>query len=344
MNRVTVIRLKRWPVSFRVQWRVLGLLMVLGGLGLAAMIINLGLGEYPIPPRDVIRTVLGKSQEFDYIVNNLRLPRALVGYLVGAALGVSGAILQGLTRNALAAPDVVGVTGGASLAAVGVIVLAPDAPALAVPLAAVTGAAAAGLVTYLLAWRKGSSPIRLLLVGIGVAAVAHALVTLLMTMAPVFYVNQALVWITGSVYARSWPQLRQLLPWVAMLVPLACLLARHLDVLHLGDEPARALGSQVEWQRTLQILISMALAGAAVAVAGTVGFVGLMSPHIARRLAGPGHGGLLPTAAMVGGLMVVLADMAGRTLFAPIEIPVGVVTAGIGAPYFIYLLRRSRHA
>ncbi|HYG57257.1 MAG TPA: iron ABC transporter permease, partial [Symbiobacteriaceae bacterium] len=151
-----------------------------------------------------------------------------------------------------------------------------------------------------------------------------------------------MIWLTGSVYGRSWEQVRPVAAWLAVLIPAALAMTRHLDALALGDDVARGLGSRIEWHRGLLLLISVGLAGISVSAAGTVGFVGLMSPHIARQMVGPAHSGVIPAAGLVGGLLVVAADLIGRTLFAPTEIPCGVITAAIGAPYFIYLLYRNR--
>ncbi|MFZ5815219.1 MAG: FecCD family ABC transporter permease [Bacillota bacterium] len=329
----------------RINPKVPAILMGLALATAAVITLNMMMGEYPIPPLDVWKTVFGVgSGEYDFVVKTLRLPRNLVAVLVGAALGVSGAILQGMARNPLASPDVIGITGGANLAAVAVIALYPKSPLWALPVSAFAGAALAAALTYLLAWKGGSSPIRMVLVGIGIASVAAALTTVILTHARVLVVSQAMVWMTGSVYARSWEHLRPLLPWLLLFLPLAFAMARHLDALQLGDEVARGLGSRVEANRGVLLLTSVALAGAAVATAGAIGFVGLMAPHISRRLVGPTAAGLLPTAALVGGLLVVFADMLGRVVFAPIEIPAGVITALVGAPYFIYLLYQTRNA
>jgi len=261
---------------------------------------------------------------------------------VGAALALSGAILQGLTRNPLAAPEILGINAGAGLAAVTLIVALPSAPAALVPPAAFAGAVAVAGALYLVAWRGGSSPVRLVLIGVGIGAVATALTTIMITYGEIEQVSQALVWLTGSVYGRSWEELWTLLPWLVAFGALALLRARHLNALSLGDEVAAGLGVGVERERGVLLLCSVALAAAAVATAGTVGFVGLMAPHIARRLVGPSHGGLLPAAAATGGTLVVVADLAGRVAFAPLEIPCGIVTSAVGAPFFIYLLYRSR--
>lgn len=345
MSRWLVIRPRLLPISFRLDARVPLVLLMLGLAAFAAIVVSIGVGEYPIPPLEVLRALRGEgSRQTAFVVNSLRLPRALVAFSVGTALAVSGAILQGLTRNPLASPDVVGVSSGAGLGAAAVIVLFPAAPWSALPPAAFAGAVAAAGLTYLLGWKRGSHPTRLLLVGIGIAAVAHALINVIISGSKVNRIGEAMVWLAGSAYGRGWEHLRPLLPWLAVFLPLAFAMARHLNALGFGDDVARALGSQVEWQRSALLLASVALAGASVATAGTVGFVGLMAPHMARRLVGPLHGGLLPTAGMVGGLVVVLADLLGRTLFAPVEIPCGVITAAVGAPYFLYLLYRQRNA
>lgn len=340
-----VIRPWQLPVSFRLERHVPSTLLILGLVILAAMVLSVGQGEYPIPPLAVLKTILGlptANPDYPFIINTLRLPRTLVAFGVGVALGISGTILQGLTRNPLAEPGIIGVNAGASLAAVALIVLFPNVPLFALTLSAFGGALAIAIFIYLLAWDKGSSPIRLILVGVGIAAVISALTTLLMTFGEIESVTLALVWLAGSVYGRSWEHLGSLLPWLAVFVPLSLVWARQLNVISLGDDIARGLGMRVEWQRSLLLLTSAAMAGAAVATAGTIGLVGLMAPHLGRQLVGPNHEGLMLTAALMGGLIVVLADWLGRILFAPIEIPCGVITAAVGAPYFLYLLIRNR--
>lgn len=327
--------------SLRIDRRVpLVLLLTLAATAII-MVINIGVGEYPIPPLEVVKTALklgDTNKDYDFIVNTLRLPRMLVAVGVGLALGVSGGIMQGLTRNPLASPDIMGISAGAGLAAVALIVLMKDAPAEVIPLAAFAGAALVAALIYGLAWRKGDSPIRMVLIGIGLAAVAGAGTSFLITFGDPYDVQRALVWLTGSVYARSWDELYALLPWLILFVPLALLLARHLNALNLGEDVAVALGSRVALHRSILILTSVALAGASVAAAGTIGFIGLMSPHIARKLVGVQHEGLLPISGVVGGFILVAADLVGRTIFAPTELPAGLVVAVIGAPFFLYLL------
>ncbi|GCE49654.1 iron complex transport system permease protein [Thermosporothrix hazakensis] len=339
-----VFRSKALPLSFRVKRNVPLVLLILLVLILAVSVISISVGEFQISIPDVLATPFGAGDKrFTFIIMRLRLPRALIAIFVGMAIAASGAILQGLTRNPLASPDIIGISHGASLAAVGLIIFASWISITFVPVAAFLGAGVAALLVYLLAWRKGSSPIRLILVGIGLSAIASALVQIMISTSEIFRVNQALVWLVGSIYGRSWGEFWALVPWLVIFLPLAFFLARHLDALHLGDDLARGLGSNIERLRLILLITAVALAGSSVATAGTIAFVGLMAPHIARLLVGPSHNGLLPTASLLGALIVALADLLGRVLFAPIEVPCGVITAAIGAPYFIWLLLRSRN-
>ncbi|MEH1779543.1 iron ABC transporter permease [Nostoc sp.] len=332
-------------ISFRIDRRVPVVLLCLTVAIAVAMVMNVGRGEYPISPLDIVKTILGLdtgNPDHLFVIQNLRLPRTLVAFLVGVALAISGTIFQGLTRNPLADPGIIGINAGASLAAVTVIVLFPSAPIYTLPLSAFAGALLMAVLIYSLAWNQGSSPILLILMGIGLSAIASAINSLMITFGDIYDVSNALVWLAGSVYGRTWEQVFSLLSWLIVFVPMALTLARHLNALNLGDDVAKSLGSQVEWQRGLLILVGVALAGAGVATAGNIGFVGLIAPHLGRQLVGATHESLIPTSALLGGVIVVMADLLGRTLFAPIELPCGVVTAAVGAPYFLYLLIRNR--
>lgn len=332
-------------ISFRIDRRVPLVLLFLGLITIVAMVMNLGRGEYPISALDIIKTVLGidtGNPDHAFVIYNLRLSRTLVALMVGVALAISGTIFQGLTRNPLADPGIIGINAGASLAAVSAIVLINSVLIYTLPLAALVGALLMSVLIYSLAWNKGSSPVLLVLMGIGLSAIASAFTSLLITFGDIYNVSDALVWLAGSVYGRTWEQVFSFLPWLIVFAPTALLLARHLNALNLGDDVAKGLGTRVEWERGLLVLVGAALAGAAVATAGNIGFVGLIAPHIGRQLVGAHHQGLIPTSALLGGMIVVIADFLGRTLFAPIEIPCGVVTAAVGAPYFLYLLIRNR--
>ncbi len=341
------VRLRPLGVSFRVSrptpW-------VLGGLCLLLVFLvglHVSQGEYPIPLGAVMATLLGlpaADPNHAFVVLDLRLPRALVAALVGMGLAIAGTIIQGLTRNPLAAPEIIGINAGAGLGALLLLVLFPSMSLVGLPMAAFGGGLAAAIAIYALAWNRGSSPLRLILMGIGLTALLGALTNVLVTFGEINVVGQALVWLTGSVYGRGWQHVGPLVPWLLGAGAVALLLARDLNTLHLGDEVAQSLGIAVERQRSLLLLCAVALAGVSVAIAGNISFVGLMAPHLSRQLVGPSHEGLLPTAALVGGCMVTLADLLGRLVFAPLELPCGVVTAVVGAPYFLYLLYRNRNA
>lgn len=339
------IRPRRLPLSFRVDRRVPGVLVVMASITLVSLLFNVSQGEYPVPFLEVVKTVLGfpSTPDYDLVVNTLRLPRALVALLVGMGLATAGTILQGLTRNPLAAPEIIGINAGASLVAVALIVALPQVGTAWLPPAAFLGGLGTAVAIYLLAWNGGSSPMRLILVGIGLTALTSTITSLMITFGELDTVSQALMWLAGSVYGRSWPELGALLPWLVLFLPLSLVLARDLDTLNLGDSLAQGLGSRVEWTRGLLLLCSVALAGASVATAGNVGFVGLMAPHLGRQLVGPSHAGLIPVAALTGACIVEVAEIVGRLAFAPIELPCGLMTAVIGAPYFLWLLYRTRN-
>lgn len=338
------------PLSFRLDRRVLPVAILLIVFTLVVLVVSINYGQYNMTVLDVIQTLLGTNTDhpdyrnFALVVHTFRLPRILVAFLVGAALATAGTIMQGITRNPLADPYLLGVSGGASVVAVAVIVWLENVSTGILPFASFAGGAVVAAAIYLLAWRNGSStPIRLILIGIGLSSVVTALTTMMLLFGNINDVQQAYVWLTGSVYGRNWEHVRALGGWLIVFLPLAFILARGLNLLNLGDEPAKGLGMRVERGRGVLLFISVALTAAAVAVAGTIGFVGLIAPHVTRRLVGPSHEGLLPISALFGGALLVTADLIGRVAVAPNELPVGIVTAMIGAPYFAFLLIRSRN-
>jgi iron complex transport system permease protein len=263
----------------------------------------------------------------------------LTGVLVGAAFGVSGQIYQRLVRNPLASPDILGVTAGASAGAVACIVLFATATTT-VTASALGGAIGAVALIYLLAIRKGLSSYRLVLVGIGITAMLNALVGYLLTRADLRDAQRATVWITGSLNGRGWEYVRPLTLALLVLVPLAMLCCRSLRMLEMGDDAAAGLGVAPARSKLALAALGAGLAAVATAAAGPVAFVALVAPQIARRLVGERSAGLIP-AAVVGAAMVVVADLIARRLFAPTELPVGVVTALVGAPYLLWLLVRA---
>lgn len=334
---------KRLSYSFLVDKRAASVTGILAVLTVIAFILSAGIGTMRIHPLEVVRVLFGGGEEVHAtVIYTFRLPRMCLGLLVGASLAVAGAILQGMIRNPLASPDIVGITSGASAAAVTFIAFTAGAYSIHwLPLVAIVGATAAAFLIYALAWRRGVTPLRLVLIGIGLSSALSALTSVMLIASEIRIANQALTWLTGSVYGASWTNVLTLLPWTLAGLPLTFVLARQINVQELGDDIALGLGSRLQRQRLLLLAVAVALAGAAVAMAGGIAFIGLMAPHLARKLVGPAFGGLLPVAALVGGLLVLIADLGARTLFAPVEIPAGVFTAAIGAPFFIYLLRRG---
>ncbi|MDP2711503.1 MAG: iron chelate uptake ABC transporter family permease subunit [Solirubrobacteraceae bacterium] len=339
-RRVTV---RTQSISLRLDMRVLGLLGALGVATLLALTLSVGRGDFPIAPLEVLSTLTGAGDEATrFVVLELRLPRALTAVLTGIALGIAGAIFQDLARNPLVSPDIIGISAGASFAAVSLIVLGDTSGVISVPLAALGGAIAAGVALYLLAWRGGVQGYRLVLVGIGVAALLHAGIDYVFTRGQIFQVAEAYVWLVGSLNARGWEHVWPLAGALAVLLPLALALGRQLEVLQLGDDVARALGIGVERARLALLAVAVVLTGIAVSAAGPIAFVAFIAPHIARRICGTvSPSGVLPVAAATGALLVLSADLIGRLAFAPNGVPVGIVTAIIAAPYFLLLLRRA---
>ncbi len=342
-----VVRGPGGAFSLKLDRRVPAMLLIMLLATIGIMVWSVGTGEVAIAPLDVLRTLLhlptDNVKDYDFVVNTLRLPRVLVAWLVGAMLGLAGSVIQTLTRNPLASPDITGVAAGAGLGAVIMIVAVPMATAVTLPLAALLGGLLVALLIYLLAWRNGDSPLRLILVGIGLASVLGAAQTILLLRAPPEIAQRALFWLTGSIYARSWNNLIALLPWCIVFVPLVLFHAAQMNAFHLGDDVARGLGVHMQAQRGLLLLAAVGLTAAAISQVGALGFVGLVAPHLSRRMVGPGHEGNLCISAMIGGLLVVASDFIGRVALSPAEIPAGIITALIGAPFFVYLLwRQSR--
>lgn len=346
MKNSIPLRSDKFPFSLLLHRKTSIIALTLVMINLAALIVSTGIGDMYIRPLDVVNTILGKGiEEHELVVHTLRLPRIIAAFLVGASLAAAGAILQGVIRNPLASPDIIGITSGASIAAVAFITYLSGTVSIKwLPVAAMIGAGITSLIIYLLAWKKGVSPIRLVLIGIGINFLLQSTVKLMLVISPIQAAGEAYIWLTGTVYGTAWETVWMMLPWTLVLIPLAIVCARNVNVLQLGDDIAASVGSSVQRQRFVLLLISVALAGSAVAVGGGIGFVGLIAPHMTRKLIGPPFGGVLPVSALIGGLMVVLADLVGRTAFLPYDIPVGVFTAGIGAPFFIYLLYRYRNA
>ncbi|MFS0727463.1 FecCD family ABC transporter permease [Paenibacillus sp. 1P07SE] len=320
------------------------LLLIAGSVLLLVVLLSIAYGALSIPIKDVIWAMFGAGdQQNRMLIQSLRLPRTVMAVLVGAALGVAGALMQGVFRNPLASPDIMGVGGGASAAAVAFLTLTDGRFSIHwLPVSAIAGALVTAALIYILGWRGGSSPNRLILIGVGMSTAMSALTTFLLISGSSFKATQVLNWLTGTVYGSSKVEVFVLLPWVALCLPLAWLIARRLNILAMGDSVATGLGNPVNRSRLLVLLLSVLLAGAAVGLAGAIGFIGLMAPHIARSLVGVRYGWIIPMSAVIGAVLLVGADMIGRLAFMPYDLPAGIFTAAIGAPFFFYLLYRSR--
>jgi iron complex transport system permease protein len=321
---------------------VAALLIALAGLSFA----SLALGDITIPMRELAFALADPpeaSPETRMILFELRLPRALLALLVGMALAVAGTTAQAVMRNALAEPGLLGINAGAALAATLLIVALPGAPLALLPWASFAGASTMAAAIYALSWRGGTSSLRIILIGIGLSSLAGAATTLLTAFGDIRDVQRALIWLAGSVYDADWLKVQVLFLWLAGPLPLAWLGARELDLVRFGEPAARGLGQRVDLVRAVLILLCTLISGAAVAAAGLIGFVGLIAPHLARRLVGPAHARLIPVAALIGGTLVMAADLLGRTVIAPAQLPAGLVTALIGAPFLGYLLWGRRH-
>lgn len=303
---------------------------------------HISAGAVDVPWGQVIDTLLGKVSENEFIIWGYRFPRMLVASLVGASLGLSGLLVQGVVRNPLASPDILGVTSGASLAVVLSSVLFSDIPVVWLPFIALLGGFVATAVLLWLAWKVLHQPAALALIGIALAAVCSAGIDFLLISHPM-EINTSMLWLTGSIWGRNWSHLPMLFGWLLLLLPAAILVAYRLDLLSLGDEAAQGLGQPVFKVRLFALIISIALACVAVSICGNIGFVGLVAPHVARFLTSRRHIVLIPVTMFIGAIILLSADLFARILMPPIELPAGILTAFIGAPYFIFLLSRYRH-
>ncbi|MDY5045128.1 iron ABC transporter permease [Phascolarctobacterium sp.] len=329
---------ERFGIS-RTAWRVT-ILILFAFLAVLGAFLSLTKGSSVITMSQIVELLLNPGMDpQSQIIWNIRMPRTIVGALVGINLSLSGAILQAIMRNPLADPHIIGISSGAGLAGVVIMILFPALEYLITPVAFV-GAMLAAICIYILAWKNGIKPVRIILAGVAVSAFLSAGISGLM----IFYsdrVHGALMWMVGGLAARSWPHVSIILPYAAIGLVLALASASYLNILQLGDEMARGLGVNVEVTRIVMTAIAALLAASAVSVVGLLGFVGLVVPHAARLLIGSDYRFLLPAAALLGVAIVTLSDTFARVIFAPIELPVGIIMAFLGAPFFLFLLRRE---
>lgn len=316
------------------------ILLVFILLFILSFFISLSNGAVKIPVDEIINAIFSKEDNINrQVIWNVRLPRTIVAGLVGVCLSLSGAILQGVMRNPLAGPNIIGVSAGGGLAALILLILFPEFYYLA-PIGAFIGALLATLFIYILAWKEGALPTRLILAGVAVSSLLNAGINALMTFYP-DRVAGVISFMVGGLSATTWIQVKMILPYAILGTILVLLLPTKLNVLMLGDEIATGLGLNVERTRFIFIILSSLLAGAAVSVVGLLGFVGLMVPHIARLFIGSDYRYLFPGAIFLGGTVVMLCDTVARVLFSPMEIPVGIIMSALGAPFFLFLLRRN---
>lgn len=323
----------------RRRWAFGPLAVVFSAATILLILVSTMFGGMRIPLGDLIPSLFTSDGLFSGIIQ-LRIPRTLVAAGAGAALAISGVLIQMAVRNPLADASIVGVSSGAGLGAMMVIILWPGLPAFLLPIAAIIGAGIAATVVFSLSWKKGLNPSAVVLLGIAMSAIAGAGIQILIVRGAV-YGSSGYIWLTGSTYARTWEQVRVIGLFLVILVPIAWWLARRFELLVFDDNSASGLGLGVRRTRLLAMATGVLLAAGAVACVGTVGFIGLIAPHMVRLLTGHKLRRSMFLSALVGAVMLVLADTIGRTVMAPTEIPSGILIALIGTPYFLYLMYRS---
>ena len=326
-------------------------LVVLIALLLISFMVTLCWGTYKISPSQVLNTLLGNGSKLqNTAIMSIRLPRMLVGIFVAIALSTAGCILQTITKNDLADTGIIGINAGASVAAVLFITYSTGAyyselgqlSIFVLPFMAIIGAGVSALIIYMMSSRKGIKPKRLLLIGIGLNAGLNAFITFFTFRGGIGDYNRVLVWTSGSLWGSGWTYAKVIIPIVALMFIVVLLNHKKLDVLNLSDELAISLGLNLEKERKKFLTFAVILAGTATAFAGNIGFLGLISPHIARKLVGSYHKNFIIISAMISIIIVILADAVSRNLFSPIEIPVGITVSIFGVPYFIYLMMKEK--
>lgn len=344
------LRIEAGPFGVEVRPRVAVSVVALALLAFAGLIASVSLGTYAIPVGDVLGAVLGTGDgPADLIIHELRLPRALTALLVGAAFGLAGAVFQAVTRNPLASPDLIGIAAGSGAGAVGAIMFGGVTAAgagtfAAVPLGALVGALLTAATIYLLAYGDGTiTGYRFVLVGLAANGALAALTRWMLARADIDQASRAMVWLTGSLNGRGYQHVQWAGLALALLVPLTLALARPCQLLQYDDDTARGLGVPLRYSRIALLVLATCLTALATSAAGPIAFIALGAPQIARRLTGTA-GIPLVTSALTGAVLLILADLAARLVLAPTELPVGVLTGAVGAPYLLLLLARANRA
>ena len=335
----TAQQVVRTPGYSRLAKRMGILILVLLAF-FAVSILSLRFGSLSFTSGEIIAAIFsGADSLARNVVMNIRLPRLLLAGMVGANLAISGALLQSVMRNPLADPGLTGVSTGAALVAVTIMLVFPALSGL-VPVAAFIGGTLAVFLVYLLAWKRGIDPIRIILAGVAVNALLGGGTSLL----SILYsdrIQGVLMWLNGSIAGRSWYHVRMLTPYTILGLLAAILCIKAANLLQLGDDVAKNLGLKVNVARVVLSFVAAFLAGISVSVVGLIGFVGLIIPHVSRLLIGSDYKFMLPLSAILGAILLIVADTAARTVFRPVELPVGVIMAVVGGPFFLYLLRKG---
>ncbi|MFF3754513.1 FecCD family ABC transporter permease [Streptomyces sp. NPDC002018] len=308
----------------------------------AVCVVYLSVGETVVPPSEVVKVLLGRPSSDELVVGTLRLPRMVAGLYVGLAFGIAGALIQTVARNPLASPDIIGISQGASALTVGAMTFGVTSFTV-LPYLSVAGGILAAALVYLFAWRGGLHATRFVLIGIGFAIALRSVTTLFLTKGDYLVAQQAQVWMTGSLNGRGWDEATPLGGVLLVLLPAVLWAAYAQRTVSMDDDTATALGVRLGRVRLGLVLLGVVLASVATGAAGPVDFVALLAPQIARRMTRTAQIPLL-CSALMGAVIVVLADLLARKLLAPTELPVGVLTAAVGAPYLIWLIVRSRTA
>lgn len=309
--------------------------------------VSAGIGYSSLTFDRLIPTILGDgSFKEEFVLFSIRLPRIIITVLAGMALALSGAILQGITRNDLADPGIIGINSGAGVAIALFFLFFPIDPGSFVyllPLVAFLGALLTAFLIYIFSYNRevGLQPVRLVLIGVGFSMALSGLMIVLISSADTKKVDFIANWLAGNIWGADWPFILALLPWLIVLVPFTMYRANRLNLLGLSEPAAIGVGVSIEKERIVFLMVAVALAAAAVSVTGGIAFIGLMAPHIAKSLVGPRHQLFLPIAILLGGWLLLLADTIGRNILEPSGIPTGIVVSLIGAPYFMYLLLKK---
>ena len=322
-----------------VSFRAISFYVLTLGLMVLLFVLSIRLGTYTLSFEEIWAAFKPDDKNY-FTLMEYRLPRAVLAILLGGALAISGVLVQSVVRNPLASPDILGINNAAGLIAVSVLMFLPNLAFYWMPIFAFLG----GVLSFVILWIVcgfNFRPIKMAIIGVALSALWAAISHYLMLTNPV-EINTAMLWLTGSLWGRSWSYLNVVLPWLVVLLPLPFIFCRDLDTLGLGENKASTLGVTVNKVQISVLVLAVALSTTAVAICGPIAFLGLVAPHLAHRLVGGRHRTLLPAALIIGALLLQLSDILARVIDPPTELPAGILTAIIGAPYFFYLLMRTK--